>query len=145
MIVVKYIDDIELDTVLKFGLKFPEIQVTDDEPFATWYYLSSIWKNGVILAALDDKDEHIVGFIAAQYGTDRTACLVFLAVDDQYRRKGVATKLYDACIQWLKSDGILSVNCFAHIDPDQDSDIVKFLTGKGFMPGRQFVWMDKTI
>jgi ribosomal protein S18 acetylase RimI-like enzyme len=57
---------------------------------------------------LSEEDNKICGFLYVNAKDlekpfeDKYACLVYLVVLPQYRKQGIAQKLYDVCVQQLK-------------------------------------------
>ena len=111
-------------------------------------FLSAIENSdGTFLVA--EADEKIVGFMYANRGDvergpqTKWACLVYLVVRPEYRKKGVAQELYDACVKELKNHGI--TNVYGWASSESDGSIMKFLKKQGFDEGHKYIWMDKEI
>lgn len=103
---------------------------------------------GIFLLAEDDNKP--VAFIYANkkdsdrpYHRDRWACIVYLTVSKDYRKRGIAQSLYNACEQQLKAAGITKL--YAWANAEGDGAIIKFNKKQGFAEGHKYVWMDKNL
>ncbi len=129
------------------GLKTPELRVSATEPFMDKddFKKRINGKNHVFLLA--EVRSKIIGFIIANAKDanspleNRYACIVYVVVSPDYRNRGVATQLYDACMKKLKKLGITHVYAWA----DMKSGVIFFLKKKGFNAGKPSVWMDKKL
>ncbi len=74
---------------------------------------------------------------------DKLAYLCYLAVAPEFRRQGIATKLYSECIAKLKEKGATGIYSWANADGDDS--IGQFLKKQGFAEGHKYVWMDKKL
>ncbi len=131
------------------GLATPEFQVGAEGPFMEPdEFLSAIENpHGTFLLAEDG--QVILGFVyASRQDVERGprtswACLVYLVVESAHRKRGVARKLYTACINDLRTHGVRSV--YAWANTESDGSIVSFLKKEGYAAGHRYVWMDKDI
>lgn len=137
------------DELYDLGQSAPEMRVSGTEPFMTeeefmWAIKNS---NGVFLKARDN--EKIVGFIYADikdHGKPLKsiyACIVFVVVLSEYRRTGIATKLYEKCKERLKNMGC--TNLYVWANAEGNGEIIKFMEKQGFMKGHKYIWMDKKV
>ena len=130
------------------GLLSTELRVSKNEPFMEKddFMLRITDKRHVFLIA--EEQNTIAGFICASTkDTDRPlkhryACLVYIVTSPDFRRRGVATKLYRECVRILKARGITHLYTLADADTKA---IQKFLLGKGFKTGEKMIWMDRKI
>ncbi len=133
----------------KLGENTPEFKVSATEKFMdkdefTWAITNP---QGVFLTAKNENK--IIGFIYAN-GKDadkpfknKYACLVYLVVKREFRRRGLAKKLYDECEKRLKKLGV--TNIYGWADDEGSGAIIKFMKKQGFAEGQRYVWMDKKI
>jgi len=101
-------------------------------------------QSSVFFVAKDN--DKIVGFI--YFNTEdmekcfnKQACLVYLAVSEEYRKQGIATELYNSSIKEIKNIGIKYVFVWA----DLHSKIIFFLEKMGYSLGKEHVLMDKLV
>jgi len=71
------------------------------------------------------------------------ACLTYLVTKPEYRKIGIAQKLYDRCLKELKVLGITNLYVWANCESDRS--IIYFMKKNGFSEGHKYVWMDKKI
>lgn len=139
----------EFDKLYQLGKNAPEMRVSATEEFMTtdefeWAICNP---HGVFLTA--QEDNALIGFIYADikdYGKPLKniyACIVFLVVVLPYRRKSVATKLYQACIDRLIKMGCTHAYVWAHAEGN--SEIIRFMEKQDFNKGHKYLWMDKKI
>ncbi|MBI2583995.1 MAG: GNAT family N-acetyltransferase [Candidatus Aenigmarchaeota archaeon] len=138
----------DFEELYEIGLKTPELSVSSDEPFMDKddFRLRIRDRHNVFLLA-EDKGK-IVGYVLAD-GNDadrplrhRYACIIYLVVIPSYRKRGIAKKLFDACIARLKTLGITHVYAWANA---HSAPIQKFLVNHGFKTGKKYIWMDRKI
>jgi ribosomal protein S18 acetylase RimI-like enzyme len=141
------IDDFE--ELYALGKNTPELIVSADEEFmeAKTFKGFITDKNCVFLLA--ESEKKIIGFILAHtewvnlIAKDKYVYLCYLAVAPEFRRQGVASKLYSECIAMLKKKGATSIYSWANAD--SDDSIAHFLEKQGFAKGHKYVWMDRKI
>jgi ribosomal protein S18 acetylase RimI-like enzyme len=129
------------------GLKTPELKVNKKDSFMDRddFKLRILDKKHIFLVAEEDKK--IAGFICASAKDierplkNKYACLVYIAVLPEYRKRGIATKLYNECVKKLKRRGITHIYAWA----DMKSGIINFLKKRGFDEGKPSVWMDRKL
>lgn len=133
----------------EIGKNTPEFQVSYGAVFMDAgefeYGLTDV--NSVFLLA--EEKGKIVGFIYASNldhdkPTNRkTACLIYLTVIPEFRKQGIAQRLYDACEEKLKRQGVQSVYGFAN--NESDGAILKFMEKNKFAKGHNYTWIDKEL
>lgn len=89
-----------------------------------------------------------VAFIYAKRGDSERpaknwACLVYLVVDPGHRRQGLATRLYEACLDLLRMEGV--THMYGWADAEGDGAIRSFMQGLGYAEGKKYVWVDRRI
>lgn len=139
----------DFDVLYVLGKNTPELQTSATEEFMDRDgFLSAInSKENVFLITVADKIP--VGFVYATTNDldkplrDKWSCLVYLAVMPEYRRRGIAQKLYEACIKELKIRNINHIYAWANCE--SDGAIIKFNKKQGFHEGHKYIWMDKEI
>lgn len=137
----------DLDELYALGNSTPELQTSATSPFmdrdelrASLQYPGSIF----LCARVEGK---IVGFICANTIdlehplAKNWACIVYVAVQREYRRHGVMKVLGQACLTALKDKGISNVYAWARAD----GEILALLEKYGFTKGHEYVWMDRRI
>ena len=139
----------DFNEIYKIGLKTKELQVSSDEPFMDKEDLKLRIKNKKHIFLLAEDKNKIMGFILANIeDTDRPlknkyACMIYLAITPEFRRKGMATILYKELEAKLKSMQITHVYGWANTE--SDGSIIKFMENQKFKRGHQYLWMDKKL
>lgn len=130
------------------GLATPELQVSASDVFMTpdEFLQAIINKDSVFLVA--ESEHRIVGFIYATMDdkemiVQHYACVVYLAVQPEYRGQGIAQALYQTCEQTLRSQGIRNIYSWANVE--SDGAIIQFYKKQGFTAGHRYIWMDKKL
>lgn len=139
----------DFDALYALGKSTPELQASATEEFMDADEFLSVInsrENVFLIAVIDNIP---VGFIYATTNDldkplrNKWACLVYLAVSPEYRKRGIAQKLYDACVAELKTRGIRHIYAWANCE--SDGAIIKFNKKQGFREGHKYIWMDKEI
>jgi ribosomal protein S18 acetylase RimI-like enzyme len=139
----------DFNELYQLGKNTPELIVSADEEFmeANTFKGFITDKNCVFLLA--ESEGRIAAFILAHTEwvniivKDKYAYLCYLAVAPEFRRQGIATKLYSECITKLKEKGATSIYSWANAD--SDDSIVHFLKKQGFAKGHEYIWMDRKL
>lgn len=138
----------DINDVHLFGLSIPELKVSRLTEFMSIDEVESMIINpeGSLFIALE-KDQ-IIGFC---YGTldfqnqcqsERKACLVYIAVIESYRGKGIANHLYDIVTEDLKQMGAKYLYAWGNA---QSHEITGFFIHKNMKMGSTCVWFDKRL
>jgi ribosomal protein S18 acetylase RimI-like enzyme len=128
----------ERDRLYHLALSTPELRasargvVYDKAAFARQLYDTP---DSAILVA--ERSARLLGFLHATF-EERAAQLVLLAVRPEYRRCGIATRLYHAFKALLPRE-VVRVGAYVPVD----SPALVFFERLGFVHGRQYVWMDR--
>ncbi|MBI2476571.1 GNAT family N-acetyltransferase [Candidatus Uhrbacteria bacterium] len=140
----------DFDALYELGLTTPEFQVSSSGPFMEpdefAYAIES--PHGVFLVAESEK-EGLIGFIYANRQdpergpVTQWACLVYLVVKPEYRGRGVAQALYEACVKELKLHDVNRLYGWA--EAESNGSIIQFLKKNGFVEGHKYAWMDREI
>lgn len=139
----------DFSALYTIGTNTPELQVSATEVFMDddEFMWSLTNPKGVFLVA--EVNNRPIGFIYAS-ATDmerpfahKYACLVYLVVIPEYRRKGVAQKLYLACETALQTLGITNIYVWAN--NESNGEIISFMKKNNFTEGHTYTWMDKKI
>lgn len=139
----------DFESLYALGLSTPEFRVGAAGEFMERDEFLSAIENPTGTFLLAELSPKILGFTYASWKDiergprTKWTCLVYLVVKPEYRKQGVAQKLYDACVQDLRQHGITSVYGWANIE--SDGSIVKFLEKQGYSKGHKYVWMDKEL
>ena len=139
----------DFDALYELGCQTPEFKVSSSNEFMERdEFLAAIENsNGTLLLA--EEDGEIVGFIYAnrqdleQAHRVKWACIVYVVIKPEFRKMGIAQKLYDACVTELKNNGIS--NLYAWANSETDGGVVGFMNKNGFSAGHKYLWMDKKI
>ncbi len=150
-VVVRKAKTSDEDALYAFARSFPELRVSATHEFMDRGEFGEAIQNpdGVFLCAI--REETPVGFIYAnandveKKGTRKKkwACLVYVAVEKEYRGQGIATRLYTECIKHLKSRGV--THCYGWANNEDDGAVRSFMEKHGFAKGHTYVWMDKEL
>jgi GNAT superfamily N-acetyltransferase len=144
-IIIKKAEFTDANQLYQFGLSIPELKVSSQSEFMTFEELKIAIEepNGILFLA--KCEDSIIGFIFALIGDlDRIAnraqaCLVYLAILPEFRRQGIAQKLYDK----LQEELIIRDVTYTYVWACPTSGIVNFMKRQGYKPGRTCIWMDK--
>jgi ribosomal protein S18 acetylase RimI-like enzyme len=132
----------------QLGLETPEFRVSSSGEFMDRDEFLSAIENPKGVFLLAENNGVIAGFIYAKRKDNpelqkKWACLVYLTIKPEYRRQGIAQRLYDACIEELRQFGI---NClYGWANSESDGSIIGFMKKNGFSEGHKYTWMDKEI
>ena len=140
----------DFSALYKLGAETPEFKVSAIAPFMDEDEFMNAIENpmGVFLLAEEGKD--IVGFLYANRQDPERApdtswvCLVYLVIRREYRKYGLAQRLYDACVAELKTDGT-TTHLYGWANAESDGSMLGFFKKNGFSEGHKYVWMDKKL
>ncbi|MFA7718004.1 MAG: GNAT family N-acetyltransferase [Candidatus Absconditabacterales bacterium] len=139
----------DFDKLYAIGKMTPELKVSAVEEFMDTEEFQRCITNPVGLFLLSEEDNKICGFLYVNAKDlekpfeDKYACLVYLVVLPQYRKQGIAQKLYDVCVQQLKEKGITHMYCWANTEGQ--GEIVEFMKKQKFIAGHNYMRMDKKL
>lgn len=137
----------DFDELYQLGQNTPELRVSEDEPFMDRDDFEERLKSKSQVFLLAESKEKVIGFILASTNDNdkpiknKYACIVYIAVAQDARKKGVATALYDECTKELKKLGTTNIYTWA----DMNSGVIDFMKNKGFQKGKISMWMDKKL
>jgi len=129
---------VELDRLFQLALSVPELQASnqrvfmDKAEFNRWLFEVM---NTVTLVA--ERRGRILGFLYATL-EETSARIMFLAVLPEYRRRGIGTVLHHELKAHIPRE-VASVGLYALLD----SPVIPFLEKIGYLPGKQYLWMDR--
>ncbi len=133
----------------EIGKNTPELRVSGTEVFMDADEFEWAIKNSKSVFLVAEHKKQIVGFIYTSAKDldkpfqHRYACLVYIVVLPEFRRKGTAKKLYNESERRLRTLGITHNYLWANIEGN--GEIVKFMKNRGFKEGHKYMWMDKKI
>ncbi|MBI2666484.1 GNAT family N-acetyltransferase [Candidatus Woesearchaeota archaeon] len=152
-------------TLYKIGKETPELRVSATEEFMgaeefKWSLSDPKW---IFLVAEEEsnpeknqendqkieREKSITGFIYAHTEDmekpypQKLACLIYLTVLPEFRKRGIAKELYTVCEKNLKTKGITHLYGWAHTEGK--GEIISFMKKQGFAEGHEYKWMDKKI
>src|SRR3989344_6369292 len=136
-------DFVELYSV---GLNTPGFRVSANEPFIDNDDFKLRINNPKHIFLLAEENKKVVGFICINTADadspvkNRYACLVYIVVLSDFRKNGVAQRLYKESEKKLKNIGITHIYSWANTEGD--GKIIKFLKRNGLAEGHKYVWMD---
>lgn len=146
MIIRQAIQD-DIDDLYAFGLTIPEINISSQVEFMSKEELRNTLSNSDAVTFLASKNDKIIGFCLAQIGEPdhyvdpSFACLMYIAIANEWKRIGLATLLYKNVFNELKRKGITYIYAWAC----PTSGAIDFLIKQGMISGRTCVWMDMKI
>jgi ribosomal protein S18 acetylase RimI-like enzyme len=129
---------VELDRLFQIALSIPELQASnqrifiDKGEFNRWLFEIL---NTVTLVA--ERRGRILGFLYATL-EETSVRIVFLAVLPEYRRRGIGTALHHELKAHIPRE-VAFVGLYALLD----SPVVSFFEKIGYLPGKQYLWMDR--
>ncbi len=138
----------DLEELFTLGKNTPELRTSATEEFMDKEELKWCITNPECVFLVAEENKKLSGFIYVNAKDkerpfpNKYACLVYLAVLPDFRKKGVATLLYEACEKKLKKMGINWLYGWAKKDSEP---ILGFLEKEGFQKGQEYVWMDKKL
>jgi len=138
----------DFEELYELAKNTPELICSADEEFmeADTFEAFITDKNCVFLLA--ESKGKIAGFILAHTEwvniivKDKCAYICYLVVAPEFRKRGVATKLYSDCIKKLKSMGATAVYSWANA---KGKEIISFYKKQGFAEGQKYLWMDRKL
>jgi ribosomal protein S18 acetylase RimI-like enzyme len=128
----------ELDRLFQFALAIPELQASNQRVFmekAEFNRRLFEEMNTVTLVA--ERRGRILGFVYATLD-ETSARIVFLAVRPEYRRRGIGTALHQEFTAHIPRE-VAFVGGYALLD----APVIPFLERLGYLPGKQYLWMDR--
>ena len=139
----------DFETLYEIGKNTAEFRVSAREVFmdADEFAFGIEDPHSVFLVA--EEDDKIIGFVyASELDHDKplkkqTACLIYMTVLPEYRKQGIAQKLYAECEAILKKRGISGMYGWANTE--SDGAILQFMEKQGFSIGHKYVWVDKEL
>lgn len=129
----------DIDKVHELGLKEDAFNVSPRTYFWSKGELRNWLKNkDDVLLVVEDKSE-VIGFALSRFHKETKNVIIDnLFVLEDYRNKGIGTKLMKYLLKELKSKGAVYLCGMARKD-----DSMEFLKKYGFKEGYKFVWMEK--
>lgn len=130
-----------------FGLTMPELQVSSQVEFMYENELRNCIANPGAVTFLAKEGDEVVGFCLGTTGDPdhcadaSQACIVYLAVSEKWRRKALATTLFQWVMDGLKANGV----SYLYVWACPTSGMVDFCAKQGMIKGRTCVWMDMSI
>lgn len=115
----------------------PEFIFPGSEKFVE-KYLTDFINKGIFYVA-EEKSE-IVGFISAQITLGRELWIDMIIVKNEYRNKGIGTRLINIVMQLAKRKGMKMVFLDA---PAFNKKTLKFYDKIGLKKERKFIWLTK--
>jgi ribosomal-protein-alanine N-acetyltransferase len=141
----------DLGELYRLGKNTPELRVSSTEDFMDIdEFKTFITDQNCIFLAAEEKKK-IVGFIIGHTEwvnmivknlKNKYGYLVFMTVAPEFRRSGIATKLYSECVAKLKEKGATHIYGWANA---KGKGIISFMKKLGFTKGHEYIWMDKKL
>lgn len=141
---IKRMEPKYLDSVIELGLSIPELQTGTSAP--QFYSKETLNKwvksiNGILLTAL--VEDTFAGFSITAYNPDsRDGYIHFIAIKDNYRRIGVASKLLAYTLSELEKLGCNHVYGLVQINNESTK---KFMRNHGFEIGEAFNYAQRAL
>ena len=139
----------EFEGLYEMGRNTPELRVSATEQFMDKDDFRQRIENPSHIFLVAEQEERVIGFICASTKDEdrplqnRYACLVYIAILPEFRRQGVAQRLYTECERQLKERNITHFYGWANIEGK--GEIIQFLEKQGFAQGHKYLWMDKKL
>jgi GNAT superfamily N-acetyltransferase len=138
----------DFEGIYSLGKATPEINVSNTLPFMGPNEFKKGLAKQEVACFIAEKDKKIIGFI---YGDIEEkdldgivwAALMYIAVDPEFRGKGVAQKLYDAFEAEMKKRGATILYSWANAE--EGSRVIPFFGKNGLKPGHLYRWMEKEL
>jgi ribosomal protein S18 acetylase RimI-like enzyme len=92
---------------------------------------------GHAVTLVAERRGRILGFLYASL-EETSARIVFLAVLPEYRRRGIGTALHQELKAHIPRE-VAFVGGYALLD----NPVIPFLEKIGYIPGKQYLWMDR--
>lgn len=140
---------IDFDELYALGKSFPELRTSAQFEFMEpdEFLTAMTTPSGVFLCGEDDG--RLVGFVYAntndiekRNAENTIACLVYIAVLPEFRRRGLGRDLHAACLARLKELNVKYLYVWANVE---SPSITAFMQGQGFVPGSTYLWMDREL
>ena len=137
----------DFEKLYQLGLDTPELKVSNTNVFIDpeEFKFCIKYKYGIFLLA--EEKNKLAGFIYAE-ATDikmrypkKWGSINYLVVHPNFRNKGVASVLFDECVEKLIRLGVSNLYSWAN----SESGIVDFFGKKGLVKGHVYIWMDKLL
>jgi GNAT superfamily N-acetyltransferase len=128
----------EVDRLFQFALEVPELQASNQRVFMEKAEFNrSLFEVMNTVTLIAERRGRILGFLYATL-EETSARIVFLAVRQEYRRRGIGTALHQELKAHIPRE-VAFVGGYALLD----SPIIPFLEKIGYLPGKQYLWMDR--
>lgn len=140
--------DNEISEVYDFAATIPELVVSEGEPFMELleFRNAALGKDSVCLVARSPLSGRVAGFVMARIADAdapdfKSACIVYIAVNDHCRRYRVGQRLLRECALTLATRGVGRLYCWA----DEHSGVIEFMERQGLVKGKRCVWMEGNV
>jgi predicted N-acetyltransferase YhbS len=139
----------DFNALYALGRGTPEFQVSSSGEFMEADEFRSAVENSKGVFLLAEAHGEVAGFVYASCQdlergpATKWACLVYLVVALEFRNRGIAQALYNACIVELQKRGMARI--YAWANNEGDGSIIGFMKKNGFSEGHRYVWMDKEL
>ena len=128
----------DLDRLFQLALSVPELQASHRQvshgqgEFNRWLFevLSTV-------TLVAERRGRILGFLYATL-EETSARIVFLAVLPEYRRRGIGTALHQELKAHIPRE-VVFMGVYALLN----SPAIPFFEKIGYLPGKQYLWMDR--
>lgn len=139
----------DFNELYEMAKRTKEFQVSNKGPIVSKEEFKWMLKNkkGIFLVAIEGTK--IIGFIYVNAKDlkknlkNKYACLTYITVLKEYRKRGIAQKLYSNCEERLKKWGINNIYVWANVEGK--GEIISFMKKQHFIKGHKYLWMDKKI
>lgn len=132
----------DVPAVAAIGRKAPELKTNEDDEFWDEELLKD-WVAGDDVLLVVEADGRVVGFMLTQlHGATKAGYLSDIAIDPEWRGKGVGSQLIEAVLARLKERGIQYVYGLTKVENDKIHGLLKKF---GFTQGNAFYWFEKYL
>ena len=87
------------------------------------------------LNMIDYDTQQLIGVVRLDHDNSKSATILGLFVSEDFRRKGVGTRLVSACVRIAQRSGCLTVGLLIE---SPNSELIQFYSGLGFGFGYQY-------
>lgn len=142
-IIIRDMNVEDIDAVRWLGSQFSELLANDKDEFWDVQTLRGWVEAGQDIMLVAESGGRVAGFHLTQlHLPSRSGYLSDIAVDSDFRRQGIATRLIDETLARMRQQGIIYVYGLTKIN---NQKVHAVLSKNGFYQGDAFYWFDKHL
>jgi ribosomal-protein-alanine N-acetyltransferase len=132
----------DVPTVAAIGLRADELKASEADEFWNETLLRD-WVAGDDIMLVAEADGKVVGFLLTQlHGPTKAGYLSDIAIDSEWRRHGIGSRLIETVLERMKARGINYVYGLTKVENEK---IHALMDKFGFTKGNAFYWFEKYI